>query len=264
MGVQSWIIKCRRPTCSHQCYANWAQKHAACVAKLLKDSVTEPHYRGNLTLAGGSTPADHKRVRKEFLRIIRRWATKHAYTFEAHGVLHITDPINAHWDVVAYSDAPKTTLRRVVSDAWSRAGGLRQSLVPLDPDELDAVTRYQVKEAPKKGRVYLPAEQSVSGLNLHWSTAGFWRGKSVDQLWAELIQEWFHADDADDQGDDVESESVSNNRLTSLEPTDTIICTPQTILLAEIQRQLERLDAIESEALSTALKRPPQSPIPES
>ena len=146
-------------------------------------------------MPANATPDDHLKTRKEFLRILSRWKARLGYRLELHGVLDIDDYLNAHWDVVAHSDAPKKPLRRAVSDAWSRAGGLRQSLVVADRPELTAVAKYQAKDTTdtKDARKYLPASQPNMGMNIHWSTSGFWI-KALGVLWDEWKLEWFGKD----------------------------------------------------------------------
>ncbi len=234
-GKINYIFKCRRARCSRECNRAWANKHSAIVHKLLRDYLPDGSigmvvrkvlvYRGHLRMPPDASPTDHKRAKKEFLRIMRRWARRGNrrkltcadadYTFEVHATQHITDPRNCHWDCVAYSDAPTKTLRAAVSDAWERAGGLRQSLVPLDPDEIEAQSKYQskdVKPETRRGTHYMPA----AGLQCHWSTAGFWQDHKPDDLWREVIAEW------------LADKAASNERDTLLEPTTTTETTTET------------------------------------
>ncbi len=209
-GRLNYIWRCRRARCSIECNRACMSKHAAIVSKMLRDYLPGgvAVYRGHLRMPIDASPVDHKRTKKEFCRIMRRWSVKHGYIFECHSVQHITDKHNCHWDTAAYSDAPKKPLRAQVSEAWSRAGGLRQSLVPLDPDEIESQCRYQAKDvAPerRRGTYHLPAP----GLQFHWSTGGFWGGHKPAELWKELCKEWFP------------DEESSNRRDTLLEPTTT-------------------------------------------
>jgi hypothetical protein len=190
------------------------KKHAAVVDKLLRDYLPDGVrvYRGHLRMPPDAPPDDHKRAKKAFCRSMRRWAERRGVAFEVHAVQHITDPHNCHWDTVCYSDAPRTALRAAVSSAWERAGGLRQSLVPLDPDEIGGACKYQSKDVKpeiRRGTHYLPVAQ---GMKYHWSSAGFWRDHAIDDLWKECIAEWFP--------DKVPDDVPSNRRDTCLEPPD--------------------------------------------
>jgi hypothetical protein len=223
--AKGFLVKCRRPRCSLNCQGNWAYQHATCLARHLSElpkGLTP--YRGNLTLPKGSSPAAHSAAKQEFCRILRRWKDKHGYILEIHAVLDITSPTEAHWDVVAYSDAPAKPLRAVVSDAWSRAGGLRQSLIRLDDEELQGQCKYQAKDTLRVDRRprFLPADRSILGLDHQWSTADFWRGRTIKSIWSELVSEWF----GDDQGDDDDARVVSNSSNTLLQPNSDPIDPP--------------------------------------
>ena len=151
-------------------------------------------YRGNLTMPPGATPAEHMAVREEFLRILRRWTKKTGHTLEILGILDFPDQPadpddpDAHWDFVAYSDAPRSALRVVVSSAWRRAGGLRQSCVTMGADEVKAHCRYAAKDVvrSRRKRHYLPAR----GVKRVWYTRGFWQGHKPEDLWHQIIAEW--------------------------------------------------------------------------
>jgi hypothetical protein len=164
-------------------------------------------YRGHLRMPLDATADHHKRSKKAFLRTMRRWAVRTGYTVEFHAVQHITDIHNCHWDTVAYSDAPRKPLRAAVVAAWERAGGLRQSLVPLDPEEIESQCRYQAKDVEperQRGKHFLPA----TGLQFHWSSSGFWQGHKLPELWKACILEWFPPGEA------------SNSKDTLLQPSD--------------------------------------------
>ena len=226
---KGFLVKCRRARCSIDCNVNWAYQHATCLARHLAELPGEyKNYRGHLRMPPGSTPPDHAKAKKEFLRILSRWKTANGYTVELHAVLDITSPTEAHWDVTAYSDAPKKPLRAAVSDAWSRAGGLRQSLPPLNDDEIVGQCKYQAKDTVRvdRRRRYIPAASNVLGINHYWYTRDFWRGRSIKSIWAELIEEWFGGD-----AEDGESSNISN---TTLEPKPT----PETVY-SEIRKQRE-------------------------
>ncbi len=237
-GRINYIFSCRRVRCSLECNAACKNKHASCVNKFVRDYVRMPTYRGHLRLPVDATPDDHKRCKKKFLRIMARWRKTTGHAFEVHAVQHITDMNNCHWDTVAYSDAPRKTLRAVVSSAWERAGGLRQSLVPLEPDEVESQCRYQAKDvAPEriKGKRYLPC----AGLQFHWSSNGFWQGHKRDDLWKELILEWFPKRES------------SNLRDTLLEPTEGV----ESPALSPVQEAIKgRLAAVEDGSKSVSLR----------
>jgi hypothetical protein len=185
-------------------------------------------------MPAGSTPHAHARAKELFLQTLRRWKAKHGYALELHAILDITAPTEAHWDLVAYSDAPKQALKQAISEAWKRSGGLRQSVVECDDDDLGAVVKYQVKSEVKLAKVdrsthYIPAAQSDCGLNHHWSTSGFWRGRTVDAIWAEIIRDMFSDDQADDQDQDDQGEGSSNSSNTTLPSTPD----PETVYQGE-------------------------------
>jgi hypothetical protein len=192
---KGYEVKCRDARCSFACNARWSYRHWTCVHKLLHEHVGDEYaiYRGHLRLPADAAPEVHRRVRKEFLRILDRWRTRNIYTLEVHAVLDIDDPINAHWDTVGYSNAPRRPLKMAMSDAWRRAGGLKQTLVPVDDDELVGTLKYQVKDTTRadRARRFLPASRAEMGMNHHWSTKGFWSGKSEAEMWNELKDEWF-------------------------------------------------------------------------
>lgn len=200
--IKGFPVKCRDSRCSQACRNAWQQKHGACLARLLSELPGDclELYRGNLTLPPAASPDDHKRVKKEFLRIINRWKQGHGYAVEIHAVLHPTDPLNAHWDIVAYTNSPAKPFRKALADAWVRAGGRRCTRVALDGTELDAWARYTAKttKVDREDHLLL-APQSECGIDGIWSTRGFWQGKTVDQIWSTLLAEWFPSQDDDEQ-----------------------------------------------------------------
>jgi hypothetical protein len=148
-------------------------------------------YKGHLSLAKDASPGDHQAVKDAFLLAIRRWAKRHGHRVELHATIHITSPTQAHWDYHLWTDANYWALRTFFNAAWKRAGGDRSVMV--EPDSIDATARYQAKPAepdPKSREVLLPAAQSMLGIDTQWSTRGFWRGRSIDIIWSELIREW--------------------------------------------------------------------------
>lgn len=193
----AFVPKCRDPRCSQDCRNNWSSKLSACIARHLRNLKSLPWnlrvYRGNLTLPVGATADDHRRVRKEFLRILSRWKSKRGICLEIHAVAHPTNPTNLHYDLVAYSDCPATPLREALSDAWKRAGGLRYSFVDLADGEVDATARYQTKATPRVDREprYLLAARKDCGIEASWATAGFWGETTMELIWKALIEEWF-------------------------------------------------------------------------
>lgn len=192
---KGYEVKCRDARCSFACNARWSYKHWTCVHRLLYEHEGNENviYRGHLRLPADAAPKVHRRVRKEFLRILNRWRIENSYTLELHAVLDIDDPLNAHWDTVVYSNAPSRPLKMAVSDAWRRAGGLKQTLVLVDDVELVGTLKYQVKDTtrPDRAKRFLPASRQEMGMNHHWSTRGFWAGKSEQDMWAEQRKEWF-------------------------------------------------------------------------
>jgi|GEM_PF-4585973 len=212
--------KCYRARCSMECYRNWARKHASCVAKVLQERPEGTKVlRGSLTMPLDSLPNAHKRTKKEFVRILNRYKFKHDKTLEFHATIHVTDRLNCHWDIVCYSDIAIKSLKAMVSEAWNRAGGKRNSLVLMSDNEVAAQTKYQTKDLRTETRehVLLPSPQSELGLDVHWSTRGFWGGESIDEVWKRLVKEWY--DDDEDNGDPITNvRVVSNNKYTTLEP----------------------------------------------
>lgn len=198
---KDYEVKCRDARCSFACNARWSYKHWTCVHRLLYEHVGDENaiYRGHLRLPTDASPKVHRRVRKEFLRILDRWRVRNSYILELHAVLDIDAPRNAHWDTVAYSNAPKWPLKVAVSDAWMRAGGFKQSLVSVDDDELVGTLKYQVKDTTRADRAkrFLPASRADMGINHHWSTRGFWAGRSEPEMWNELKEVWFGTEPQD-------------------------------------------------------------------
>lgn len=192
----AFVPKCRDPRCSQDCRNNWSSKLSACIARHLRNLKSLPWnlrtYRGNLTLPVDSTADDHRRVRKEFLRILNRWKSKRGVSLEIHAVAHPTNPKNLHYDLVAYSDAPAKPLREALSDAWKRAGGLRHSFVDLADGDEGATARYQTKatRVDREPR-YLLAARKDCGIEASWHTAGFWGETTMELIWKSLIEEWF-------------------------------------------------------------------------
>lgn len=121
--VKGFEVKCRQARCSiecnlNECNLNWARKHDICLTRHLKELTEDMiHYRGNLTMPPKATPTDHRKTKKQFLQIINRWKSRNGYTVEIHVKLDITSPSDAHWDTVVYSDAPKKSLKSIISDA---------------------------------------------------------------------------------------------------------------------------------------------------
>jgi hypothetical protein len=142
----------------------------------------------------GSNRADHTRATGNFLEAMGRWAKARGVVFKVHAILHITSPTEAHWDVVAYSDAPKTPLKEAVSTKWKRAsGGGHQSLMPMTAEEIKVSCRYAAKDVdptPKKRQSYLPAGRKDGGMNMTWHSRGFWAGNTIASLWREQIEQW--------------------------------------------------------------------------
>jgi hypothetical protein len=66
----------------------------------------------------------------------------------------------------------------------------------VDDDELVGTLKYQVKDTtrPDRAKRFLPASRATMGMNHHWSTKGFWSGKSESEMWKELRNEWFGPD----------------------------------------------------------------------
>ena len=182
---------------------NWSYKNRICETRLM-DHLDENMvvYRGSLSMPKNSSPDSHVKTRKEFLRILNRWKSKGKYTVEVRGLLHITDPLNAHWDTLAYSNAPERPLKAAVADAWHRAGGKWRgwSIESCEHEELTATLKYQNKDTvnPDTARRYLPETKANMGMKFVWHTRpsktskGFWAGRSEGTLWQECIDEWYN------------------------------------------------------------------------
>ena len=216
-GKIAYIIKCRDPRCSHECRIKWSRKQSSIINIFLRDDLPIGCrvYRGNLTMRRGATPNQHATAKKAFLRTMKRWTNRHNCIFEIHATMHITDPNNAHWDIIAYSNASKTKLGKAVSAAWSRAGGKSHSLPLLDLDEIAAATRYaskdeRVNKERKSNRRYLALPTRELGLNVVWHTSSFFQGQKPADLWRKQIQEWKDAG--------VFCQPASNNCVPTLEP----------------------------------------------
>jgi len=230
-------------------------KHAACVSKLLRDYVCLPVYRGHLRMPVNARSDDHKKAKRSFLQTMRRWRERTGFVFEVHAVQHITDKYNCHWDAVAYSDAPRKKLRAAVAEAWKRAGGLRQSLVPMGPEEIEGACHYQAKDVEperRRGTRYLPATQ---GMKYHWSSEpsrdgssdGFWQGRKIDELWKELIAEWFPRKESSNSRDTCLASNDHPPEDPSAAPED-----PSAVLKAELDARRAAL-GIEAKQVSLLL-----------
>jgi hypothetical protein len=160
---------------------------------LLSNHITMPSYRGCLKMPTGASPKDHARAKRSFLQSMERWAVSRGVIFKIHAILHVK-PESAHWDVVAYSDSPRTPLKEAVSTKWKRAsGGGHQSLMPMTAEEIKVACRYAAKDVdptPKNRRSYLPVGRKAGGMNMTWCSRGFWAGCKVADLWREQIEEW--------------------------------------------------------------------------
>lgn len=191
-----YSVKCRNWRCSLECHANAARKWGLCVEhhllKCLSDGMTV--YRGCLKLPKGATPEDHKRAKDSFLLAIRRWAKRHGHHVEMCAKIDLSSLTEAHWDTVLWTDAPHRKLHDFFGQSWKRAGGDHQSLVKVLNEELTATIRYTAKDMNlRPGEHIIPASSDVMPLECTWTTAGFWRGSSMDSVWSELIQEWLKA-----------------------------------------------------------------------
>ena len=111
-------------------------------------------YRGNLTLHADAKIEDHRNIVTKYLRELKKKAAKHAATIEVHLTAHITGnaaaPASMHYDLLCYSDLPKTTLKQIVRTAWEKVGG-RSATVPEmeSEEEKTRVIKYTTKDTKK-------------------------------------------------------------------------------------------------------------------
>lgn len=192
---KGYPIKCRNWRCSLECNANAANKWSLCIERHLLKCLDDGKrvYRGCLKLAKDASPEQHRQAKETFLLAIRRWAKRHGHEVEICAKLDIVNLFDAHWDTVLWTDAPHRKLHDFFGKAWKRAGGTHQSLVKVFEEELADVADYTVKrdDLPVKPKRVIPASrEEMGGLEVTWTTAGFWRGSSLDGVWSELIQEW--------------------------------------------------------------------------
>lgn len=185
---KGYVCKCRNPRCSLDCQKNWSRKLGTVLARHLSDQEAKGYQvlTGNLMMPPKASACMHKEAREKFLLSIRRWAKRHGYVVQVHGTIHVTSPDACHWDVVVWTDAPKTPLHDFWSKSWARAGGHRLSLVV--PGDVVATAHYTAKPVQRQRDQahYLP----TSGLECTWATAGFWAETSADEVWAKVIREW--------------------------------------------------------------------------
>jgi hypothetical protein len=212
-------IKCRNPRCSYPCAYNYAVKKSACLAKHL-EAIKDTGmfiYRGHLRMNIRSLPDEHRKAKARFLRLINDLKNRHGYVLKVYAHQDITDSQNMHWDVVIYSDAPKTTVGRVISQAWSSAGGLRNTTVKMDDDEITSQARYATKDTTEKQRhLHLPVNWGEDGyMEMSWQTSGFWQGKSVDAIWRGIIDAWLQ-EEKDRLETLAERRPIVGNKLTTI------------------------------------------------
>jgi hypothetical protein len=202
---REYPVKCRDPRCSLACHANWRQKEASILRRLitrhLPDGVTV--YRGNLTLRPGATRGDHSAVITKFLRTLKRREKQSGRTIRVHLTAHITAPDAMHYDLIMYGDGSGRWTRETVRDAWLGAGGLRYSPAGIDTeDERIKAAKYASKDTTDSRRkfTHLPARNAVN--RTRYSAGSFVVPK--DTLWQECIDAWFGTED-------TEEVCVSNN-----------------------------------------------------
>lgn len=185
---KGYKCKCRDPRCSLECNKAWSRKVSSCLSRHLLSLQDQGWrvFRGNLMMPKGSTPDDHGKAKASFLLSIKRWAKRHDHTVELHGVLHVTGPQEAHWDIVVWTDAPYHPLHEHVGQAWPG----RWSLIAAH--NLEATANYTAKPVARvrEQAHYLPAPSAVCGLNCHFATRGFWCGKGMEGIWREVVAEW--------------------------------------------------------------------------
>jgi len=148
-------------------------------------------YRGNLTLHDDATRDDHRAIVTTYLRALRWHAKRHTAIIEVHLTAHITAPAAMHYDLLVYSNLPKTTLRRIAKSAWRNVGGKYASVPEMESeDERIAAIKYTAKDTTeaRKEYVYLPAK---NGFHLVRYSSNFWQGENPESLWDELKSEWF-------------------------------------------------------------------------
>jgi len=125
---------------------------------------------------------------------------------------HITGrPAKMHYDLLCYSNLPKTTIRRIAKSAWRNVGGLYASVPEMESeDERIKAIKYTTKDTTeaRKEYVYLPA---TNGMNLTRYTANIWQGKNPESLWSELKSEWFPPQDELEQNPNVAP--IMNSKL---------------------------------------------------
>jgi hypothetical protein len=190
---QGFQSKCRNPRCSLSCYQNYRAKQGHVLVRLVTRHLPEnvTCYRGCLKLHDHATKEDHSKIVSKFMKSMNRHARRRDATIQVHLTAHITSPSDMHYDLLAYSDLPKTTFREVLKSSWKNVGGKSAAVPELDTEqEKIKAAKYAAKDeanATKKEFRYLPK----SGTHLTRYTAGFFNGQSVESLWHELVAEWF-------------------------------------------------------------------------
>ncbi len=195
--------KCRNPKCSFACRENWARKQSSCLTRLLKSLKFQNKifYHGCLKLGQNATPDLHKQVKRKFLDRLN-YARKslkletapilecinfsEKVILEIYCQVEITDPKNVHWDFIAYSNLPSEKVCQVIRQAWKKSGGDHCSCVPIDDDYM-RVAKYTVKaERPTHEQPKYLLRVGI-GINQDWYSRGFWQGKTIKQIWKEIV-----------------------------------------------------------------------------
>ncbi len=201
---EEYICKCRRASCSVQCSRDFSEKVFHSVGLRIEE-IPDDYllFRGCLQLAKGSTVEQHVQAKKLFQQNLRRSKVKHGYVLEIFAQRHATDIYNCHWDYTVFTNAPKTIAKSIIADAWKRAGGKHQSVMPLDRQASLGWIQYQAKDPfsvehesdddpdPESDSRLIPAPRSVCGLQTYWSTSGFFGDGNLEDYWQKQIDIWF-------------------------------------------------------------------------
>jgi hypothetical protein len=189
--------RCRDPRCSLECLKAWADQESWILELFWDDILTRSYrrYRGNLTMPKDAALNLHRTARAAFGQAISRYRSAHRCIIMYRCYSDITSHNDCHYDLIMYSDLEPGRLRRVVSDSWRLAGGLRSTVRPLhttdDSSEEKAWSKYIVKsrKVDRKRWRFVPVR---GGLPFTWGTDGFWgKGNTRQSLWKEWIRRTF-------------------------------------------------------------------------
>lgn len=191
--------KCRDPRCSIECLKAYMEQENMLLQYFWQDRLPAGMrtFRGNLTPYPGASVADHREIRRAFLRKLAAWARENGKVFRLRAYSDCTSHEDCHYDFVAYvsDDVGVDRVKQLVADAWRAAGGRRSSTKTLHEEDQGAWSCYTTKTRNRDERRYryVPwrpeQEDDPPALDFTWGTTGFWgSGTTRAALWKDLIR----------------------------------------------------------------------------